>query len=372
MDMSFTSERQAEHVDRLRLRLSSRLKGGDTLANLAFGINKEEADCCLKEEQDNLVLTMDLLLNYERVPGWLQFNEFIHSGYRPPGLTLNEIWRSLFKIHNETGNCWTHLLGFLFFFIWGGYTFIFQLWNEPLACRFFFFVFWVSLEWCMVSSTGYHLFSCHSHGTMLCVSRLDYTGISGLILGSSVPAIFYAFYCHPMWQIVYLASVAILGFTTIIGSFFEFFHADSFDTIRKCLFASTAAIGVIPVTHSIFIQQIEEIKEMIDVALVGQNGIFLRLGIMFALYTLGFIIYITKFPECLFPGKFDLWFNSHQFWHILVFAAALVHSCNLLNIYHRWTALGGTCPIDVPFICFIPWLMVALEHMFHRILTCTN
>ena len=43
------------------------------------------------------------------------YNKHIKSGYR---INFNSSWRilqSLFMIHNETINVWTHLLGLVFF-----------------------------------------------------------------------------------------------------------------------------------------------------------------------------------------------------------------------------------------------------------------
>ena len=40
----------------------------------------------------------------------LQDNNFILKGYRID-YSLKDTFRSLFRLHNETGNVWTHLLG---------------------------------------------------------------------------------------------------------------------------------------------------------------------------------------------------------------------------------------------------------------------
>jgi adiponectin receptor len=42
-------------------------------------------------------------------------------------------------------------------------------------------------------------------------------------------------------------------------------------------------------------------------------------------YIMGAIFYMTKFPERLYPGKFDLLGNSHQIFHIFVIMAALIY-----------------------------------------------
>lgn len=50
-------------------------------------------------------------MDYHAMPDWLQDNEFIRGFYRRPDLPLKKRFLSLFGIHNETGNVWTHLIG---------------------------------------------------------------------------------------------------------------------------------------------------------------------------------------------------------------------------------------------------------------------
>ncbi|GFR50764.1 hypothetical protein Agub_g13032 [Astrephomene gubernaculifera] len=54
-------------------------------------------------------------LQFNDMPDYLQDNEFIKSYYRNPKMPFKQTLGSLFGIHNETGNVWTHLLGFLLF-----------------------------------------------------------------------------------------------------------------------------------------------------------------------------------------------------------------------------------------------------------------
>lgn len=53
----------------------------------------------------------------------MKFNANIRTGYR---INFDSYWKltkSLFMIHNETVNVWTHLLGMIFFFYLIGHTF---------------------------------------------------------------------------------------------------------------------------------------------------------------------------------------------------------------------------------------------------------
>ena len=51
------------------------------------------------------------VVHHSHLPKWLRDNDFLIKGHRPP---LNSFWacfKSIFRIHTETGNIWTHLLG---------------------------------------------------------------------------------------------------------------------------------------------------------------------------------------------------------------------------------------------------------------------
>jgi adiponectin receptor len=58
-------------------------------------------------------------LNWKRVhfaglPSWLQDNEFLHSGHRPPMPSFLSCFKSIFSLHTETGNIFTHMYGEIF------------------------------------------------------------------------------------------------------------------------------------------------------------------------------------------------------------------------------------------------------------------
>ena len=50
------------------------------------------------------------VIHFSHLPQWLQDNDFLHFGHRPP-LPTSECFKSIIRIHTETGNIWTHLLG---------------------------------------------------------------------------------------------------------------------------------------------------------------------------------------------------------------------------------------------------------------------
>lgn len=51
------------------------------------------------------------VVHHHSLPDWLKDNDFLHSGHRPPTNSFVVCFKSIFRIHTETGNIWTHLLG---------------------------------------------------------------------------------------------------------------------------------------------------------------------------------------------------------------------------------------------------------------------
>ncbi|KAJ3580669.1 hypothetical protein NHX12_034275, partial [Muraenolepis orangiensis] len=61
------------------------------------------------------------LYTYEQIPAFLRENPYLTDGYRAY-LTSRLCIKSLFILSNETVNMWSHLLGFLLFFLLGAYN----------------------------------------------------------------------------------------------------------------------------------------------------------------------------------------------------------------------------------------------------------
>ncbi len=55
--------------------------------------------------------------HFEKLPPYLRDNEHLHFGHRPELKSFAECFKSIFRIHTETGNIWTHLIGFVAFVV---------------------------------------------------------------------------------------------------------------------------------------------------------------------------------------------------------------------------------------------------------------
>ena len=73
-------------------------------------------------------------------------------------------------------------------------------------------VFLLGAMACMLTSTVAHLFGCCSEHIGKLMWRLDYAGITILIVTSFFPPVYYGFMCRPFWRNVYL------GITTVVGA----------------------------------------------------------------------------------------------------------------------------------------------------------
>ncbi|CEG39119.1 adiponectin receptor [Plasmopara halstedii] len=190
------------------------------------------------------------------------------------------------------------------------------------------FAFMASAVICLTCSAIFHLMFVVNRPTYMFLSRVDYAGITILIAGSFYPLVYYSFYCHPWLRSVYLVSISTMAALTFVVALLPIFGTPRFLVARTCIFLALGFFGVVPVTHLVWH------FGLFDPHVTVMIGPLLLMGL---LYTSGAIIYATKFPERFFPGRFDLWFSSHQLWHICVVAAALVHFANALQHYEwRW------------------------------------
>ncbi|OMJ30057.1 Adiponectin receptor protein 2 [Smittium culicis] len=132
-------------------------------------------------------------VNYTQVPDWA-VEPFIFSGYRPIIPSYKSCLNSIFKIHNETGNIWSHLLGALFivsmFFVTSFYTIprLEKFGNVDFGSRIFIYVYLTSALFCLLASSLFHTFICHSdqyHVANLVFSLNYYYGMAFMYLSGT-------------------------------------------------------------------------------------------------------------------------------------------------------------------------------------------
>ena len=268
------------------------------------------------------------LRTVEELPDWMHFNRFVLTGYRVAYTPLMCL-RSFFMLHNESLNIWTHACFLAVILAAARHLFTNILAGAAWHHHAIFLLFLLGNVSMLLFSTTYHLFGCCSHALYDTTMFLDYFGISLLLVASFIPGIWFAFACHPEERAMYLVAITLLGSLSLVLPWFKVFDSPEFTPRRIALYSLTGASGVVPALHTLFIFPHSANT------LVVHTGV----ALMFVLYALGVLFYVSKFPESRWPGRFDLVLHSHQIWHVCVGAAAVCHFFTCIGIYQRFTLL---------------------------------
>ncbi|KAK4878438.1 hypothetical protein RN001_010944 [Aquatica leii] len=275
--------------------------------------------------------------HFNKLPDWLQDNDFLTYGHRPPLPSFRACFKSIFRLHTETANIWTHLLGCVafigmaaFFLCCSGSVIDFQ---EKLV----FGAFFLGAIVCLGFSCVFHTVNCHSPVIASLFSKLDYCGISFLIMGSFVPWVYYGFYCNFNKKVIYLSAVSVLGFLSIMVSLWDKFSEPAWRTFRAGVFMTFGLSGIAPAIHYGVTEGWTN-----DMSLKNL-GLLLLMGV---LYIVGAVMYALRIPERFCPGKFDIWLHSHQIFHVFVLGAAFVHYHGISEMAMHQLSVGKC---DMPF-----------------------
>ncbi|KAJ9080292.1 hypothetical protein DSO57_1026639 [Entomophthora muscae] len=273
---------------------------------------------------------------FEELPAWAQDNVYILTGYRIPTNSYSLCFESLFYLHNETGNVYSHLIGFLGFAALAFTTNFYFLkdssasWSDIIVI----YIFIVAAMLCLGCSSLFHLVCCHSHEVSRAWNKCDYAGIVFLIVGSFFPR---RFYCDNFWKNMYLGAIGLSGLVTLLFTVSKTYSQPKYRIHRTAMFLGLGLSGLFPIGHAIVVEGLEK--------LVGVGSIFWFIS-MGALYTIGAVIYGLRVPEKWYPGKFDHWFHSHQIFHVLVVTAAVLHYVGVIISFRYYHFGEGHCPIS--------------------------
>ncbi|KAG0080779.1 hypothetical protein BGZ93_011125 [Podila epicladia] len=268
------------------------------------------------------------LLRFEELPKEWQSNPYILTGYRFLSSKRQCLW-SIFKIHNETCNIWTHMLGLVGLICLGLYIHTVPLKAGSLWDHSVFLFFFLAASKCLICSTLYHTFLCHSRlPVMRCAATLDYIGIGVLITASVMATLHYGFFCDAeRW--IFLAFSFGMGVVGCILPLYPFFDLPSFRYFRIFIFLGMACSGVVPLTYVAYMKGFINTWNFIFP--------FFKSGLA---YLTGLLFYGHRFPEKQFPGLFDRWGHSHQVWHVAVVAGIYYHYMAMVHFYNSRYTFG--------------------------------
>lgn len=180
--------------------------------------------CCSTKNEKLLCAT--------EVPGWM-VREHIWTGYRP-NLSSFGCMLSLFKIHNESGNIWSHAIGFgvVIYILVRHYFHEKTSWPSSdiiTSSDLVIELYLIAAGVCLLLSTVYHMGNCcQDESTCILLLRGDVLGVAILIATSFLPGVYFGFACFASLQKSYLI---VTGCLLILGLFVSL--ADCGHTVSK-------------------------------------------------------------------------------------------------------------------------------------------
>lgn len=268
-------------------------------------------------------------LLFEELPEWLQDNPSIRTGYRAPSNSSISCLKSWASIHNETMNIYTHLvpavvlLGFQIF----AQIKITEYFPEASTLdRLIIGANVLAATVTFALSASYHTLTCHSPTVSSLWLRIDYAGILCLIVGSFYSGIHVGFRSeHYINKAVYCSMISLLSLATAMLVLHPKTQGLQWRSTKAYAFLATALTGFAPIAHGLY--------------LYGWQDMWTRSGMPYyflegIVYCTGLVFFISHFPESVWPGYFDIWWSSHQIFHILVVLAASIH------MYGVWQAFA--------------------------------
>ena len=111
------------------------------------------------------------------------------------------------------------------------------------------------------------------------------------------------------------------------------YQSRQYRLFRLSVFVMTGLSAFAPIIHASSLFPLEQLHKQSGLPYYYAEG---------GLILMGALIYGTRFPEKLRPGKFDIWGSSHQIFHLLVVLATCVHLVGVLNAF-AWNFENRRC-----------------------------
>jgi len=187
----------------------------------------------------------------------------------------------------------------------------------------------------LIFSFTFHWFQPMNATVFKYLHRLDMAGITICIFGSVTAVIYYAFYCDPFKRNVWIA----VQFVVNMGAFLltgtqDWIHGPGWTKVKGMLFVCCGLFAGLVAFDVTF-----------DSIMAGpkSNALPFQTQLIYAMmmggaYIFGSLFFMFKFPDNMFPGKFNV-FNSHSIWHFFVFLGQVLHIFLVLETYNNRVAM---------------------------------
>lgn len=279
------------------------------------GHNREEQN----REHQQLLLWKDM-------PRHLQFNPYIHTGYRP----MLSFWgciNSLLYFHNETINILTHAIPILYILL----TVPDMLpWSVSSTHWFLCWCHMLGLVCPWVGSFIYHLFMNLERNEKV-YYRLLQVDMLGIWINQSfgaLPMVTATTYCLPLPVRWFFTSAYVL---MSLRGFYKAMTAWSPWERRLCfLFPFTIRMALLVIRTTSYGG--------------GDPASYIHIVLEDLVSVIGAAIGAMHIPEKWYPGAVDLYLNSHNIMHVLVVAA--VYSMHVSTVRDLHWMGEVSCHVD--------------------------
>ena len=290
-----------------------------------FECDKNRSQKCMAKLKCNKMSMEGILItphscrwSYEEIPDYRKNNIYIKTGYHPTTSTWCEQFHLLYTLHSETINIWSHMVGI---FLFCGYL-LDSLFNDDDKYYWIALLFDLGALIMFATSTAFHWLHICSENSSNKHLFLDFCGIGGHIYVNHVSWLYHGlfpddllFYVCVFIQSIIFAMAIISSYRAVYSYVYRSVEWEANEQIR-CGLCLAPLLGVY-------------FTMVYQYLLVGSSPLitsecWISHLIMVITYVSGFTIYVIKCPEALWPGKFDLYFNSHQIMHVMILLATVL------------------------------------------------
>ncbi|KAJ3547772.1 hypothetical protein NM208_g1348 [Fusarium decemcellulare] len=260
--------------------------------------------------------------------GFMMDNEFILSGYRPASYSYLKSMASIFEVHNETANIWSHLLGSAHFIV-VLYSFATLPKVSRLADTLAVALYQLCVAVCFFLSTIYHTFCDHSLPMYRFGNTLDHLGIVLVMWSTGISTAHFTFSCsqHSTLRNIYMTASSLSAIACAVFTLQPKFRTPAFRLVRALAYGLLAICLFLPVIHGCMTFGLERLSDVMHIE---------SLLLLIVIQSTGAAVYAARVPKRWFPGAFDILGQSHTLMHVLVYMGALVRLAGLLLVSERW------------------------------------
>ena len=281
----------------------------------------------------------------------------ILAGYRVPYRSWTYYFYSLFQLHNETVNVWSHLIGScIILHQLHGYFQEFDLASDKVLTTLL--TFGITCLIGLTISAMVHLLHAKSPRIHFVAFMTDYIGATVCSYGTGLGG-FYgvsdaSFYMR--WENVFMPVLAVLSYANFVNLCLAklWFGDDPHNMKRKYMFlagmGTQAVLNVAPFVPRYISCYHDDTCQMSSLN---------HLTLITVIFVLEAVAFAAHQPERTWPGKFDIFGHGHQIFHVSI---VLNHILQLNAIYsdHKDGLTAHTNP-DIWYISSNMAIMLILD-----------